>query len=106
MEYEYGEVIVIPEGPIKENDENYSYTFIGWFNGDKQIKEGDIAEEDVVFEARYEKTPLHDETIIVEEESKNVSKGALTALIIGSSISLLIVGAGIFLILKLKKKPE
>ena len=106
VEYEYGEVIIIPEGPAKENDENYSYTFIGWFNGDKQIKEGDIAEEDVVFEARYEKTPLHDETIIVEEESKNLSKGALIALIIGSTVSLIIIGGGIFLILKLKRKSQ
>ena len=45
--------IVVPADPTREDSEGYTYTFAGW---DKEINP--LAEENVVYTATYEKTPI------------------------------------------------
>lgn len=50
--YKYGETVKVPNNPTKVNDEQYSYTFIGW------SPEISTVRDDVTYVAKFEATPL------------------------------------------------
>ena len=50
--YKYGETVRIPNAPVKVNDAEYSYAFIGW-----SPEVSDVT-GDAVYEAQFEATPL------------------------------------------------
>ena len=52
----YGTVITAPEGPAKDADEDYTYTFKGWFDEDNnQLQEGATVTGNVVYHAEYDR---------------------------------------------------
>ena len=63
VEYVYGDTVVVPESPVKTDDENGSYRFIGW---DKEVTvcEGD-AEYTAVYKQLYDVTFKNDDGTII-----------------------------------------
>lgn len=51
-EYKYGETVIVPRDPTKQNDSNYSYVFAGW---SEEISE---VTRDVTYYARFNSTLL------------------------------------------------
>ncbi len=51
-EYEYGDEVEVPRNPSKQNDDKYSYEFVGWSS------EITTVQSDAVYEAVYERTEL------------------------------------------------
>ena len=51
-----GDVITAPANPEPPTDNSIkSYTFVGWFNGDKQLN-GDLATQDIIYTAKFDAT--------------------------------------------------
>jgi hypothetical protein len=97
----HGEKIVPPADPKRENDEFYSYKFIGWSD---EVGE---AVEDKVFSALYEKTPLPP-----KERPKGIilSDTVWRLLIVGvasvSGVIALIATPVVILIVKVRRKKS
>ena len=82
QQLDYDTVITIPAGPEKADDEQYTYTFDGWYNGEIKLVEGTKVTGDVTFVARYTQTAKEQpsvepsvepstETSIVPSEAKS-----------------------------------
>lgn len=54
----YGDVIIEPTAPIKEKDEQFVYTFDGWYVGDVKWNFSDPVTENVVLTARFIATKI------------------------------------------------
>jgi uncharacterized repeat protein (TIGR02543 family) len=52
-EMEYGTSIEAPETPSKQNTDQYSYVFDGWYNGDVKLGENDVVTGDVTYQAKF-----------------------------------------------------
>lgn len=66
-EYTLGDVIEAPEDPVKENDEEFSYKFIGW---DKELV---CLDEDMVINANFQKGAITYTISFFDEDSKELT---------------------------------
>ena len=85
--YKYGETVRIPNAPIKVNDAEYSYTFIGW------TPEISDVTGDAVYVAQFEATPL----------PKAEKKVSMFNVLFYSGLTVFILAALAVLLLMLKK---
>ena len=55
VQVDYGSLITRPADPVKEEDEEYTYRFIGWYNGEIEWQfENYVVYEDVTLTAKFE----------------------------------------------------
>ena len=74
LEYPIGSKIHRPQDPTKEDENGYSYTFIGWYNGDQEWDfENDIITENLQLVSKYEKS-LIEYRIIFRANGKKVAE--------------------------------
>ena len=59
----YGADIVVPDDLDSYKKDHYWYDFVGWFDGDTQLKDGDTCKGDQTFTAKFEQGDLVEYTV-------------------------------------------
>lgn len=95
--YKYGEKLTKPKDPTKEEDENYTYTFAGWYNGDEEWDfHSDTVTQDVTLTPRFTRTdkntgeqepPAQEDELVLIESGQNVHGGEIVYTLAGENTS-------------------
>lgn len=98
--YTYGQKLDKPRDPVKQNDADYSYKFIGW-----SPELSDSVTGDVTYVAQYEKTAI----IREEKKGPQIAEKYLKLIrlaIVAAVVFVVLVAGGIVLIIVLRRKKR
>ena len=88
VKYNYGTKIEKPADPEKEEDEEYTYTFKGWFNGETEWNfETDVVTENVTLVAKFDSVKKETESDSSSEIESGSETGSETSSETGSEAS-------------------
>ena len=103
--YRYGEKLKKPVDPVKAKTEEYTYTFLGWYNGDVAWDfENDVVTETLNLTAKWLETPVLDSPSPAPSTGDNDSKKEGCSGSIGLTMTFPIMLGACALMLKGKKK--
>jgi hypothetical protein len=104
--YTYGDELTIPSDPVLADDENYSYTFVGWTDGDQTLTADQIE--------KTATTNRHFVATFQTEEIEKVTKSGWTKLRIAITlikvalifVALLIISIIVVIIVKKRRRSR
>ena len=89
--------IVLPADPVKAPTANYTYNFIGWFNGETQVTADTVVTEDITITAKYAPVPKAptegDKTIEAAEINDDSITDLIVETIVGEDIVEIVFGS-------------